>query len=467
MQYCRFVLVMIVCNCFNFLQAQTQCEILFEVGDNIVSKKEAFDVLGISSKNGSDITVAQFNDMLSFYLTIYDFKSRGADTTQVFRRKLEAQTFNILGSIYGAENHQNIMNKCSIARSSFAIVKDLFVPFDPMLLRSIQKMKEQDSASFDEVAKYATANEGTYLGTRIISPSESVWALSRAACDLLERNHDHDFVGPIKDLKGYHYLQLLREQDNFGRYKTQMIYTSGIEGSGEVKIKAAYKMLNSGIDFETVASKYSEARTDKDDNSITYFTPSINTNKIIQKQLEKLTRNGAISKPFFAAGGWYIIKRLSKENFPSNESLKERALIATRRPSFFVEELKEKYKAQEYPYNFFTGKDELLFLVALEPYYTKDLKAYARKYGYDYTTETYDRFFNFLLVERYKRELDKERYQKLIDDFYFFQIRNPMLNYIQGAGREQEMKDLRRLVKKYKPIIPNKKYVQGNPIFEN
>lgn len=466
MKYRCSIFHLFIFSCVGILQAQVKSDTLFRIGNDIISKQKALETLSVAKNRKDDITVEEFNNVLNFYLTIYDFKARGADTTTLFRRKLELQTFSILGNIYSSENHEQMMSKCIVRQNSFAVVEDLFVPFDPMLLRNIEKMREKEEVTFEEIAQYASVYEGTYLGTRIILPSETILALNRAACELLENGSKTSFIGPVKDLKGYHYLRLLREQENFGRYKTQMIYVSDIEGDGEKKINEAYQKLKSGIDFETVAKEYSQAVDVTQKGAIKYFTPSINTNRVIQEELEKLERNGAISPPFLASGGWYILKRLSKVSCPSPEVLEKIALYTTRRASFFIEELKEKYRVKEYPHNFLTGRDEILFLVGMKAYYTKDLKKYAKEYGYDFTTETYDRFFTHLLVEKYKTELDALRYQRLIDDFYFLQIRNPMLMYKQLQDKKKFVEDLQKLVEKYKPVIPNKKYVENNPVFK-
>lgn len=466
MKYRWVFLVFITFSCIVAIYAQEKDTVLFSIGNDIISEQEALETLSLPKGRKGKISIDEFNKVLNFYLVIHDFKNRGADTTKLFRRKLELQTFNILGNIYSAENHKEAMNKCAVSYNSFAVVKDLFVPFDPMLLRSIETKREQEKATFNDIVKYATVYEGAHLGERIISPTETLWALNRAACQLLEGEQSTDFVGPMKGLKGYHYLKLVREQENFGRYKTQIIYIADMEGKGQEKIQEAYEKLTKGIDFKLVAEEYSQDIYKDNKDFVKYFTPSMNTNKIVQEQLQKLTENDATTKPFLAAGGWYIIKRLAKENYPSEQELKKNALYTTRKPSFFVEELKEKYNVKEYPHHFLLDRDEILFLVETKAYYTKDFREYAKKYGYDYTTETYDYFLNHLLVERYKEELDKLRYQRLIDDFYFFQIRNPMLMYNELQDKEKFIEDLRSLVKKYKPVIPNKEYVESNPVFK-
>ncbi|PVX50097.1 hypothetical protein C7377_1747 [Balneicella halophila] len=458
-------LVILILGCGSLLTAQQENDILFQIGNDTVTEKDALDIM-FAKKDKKTITVDEFNKMLNFYLTIYDFKARGADTTKAFKRKLEMQTLNILGSIYSTENYKQLMDKCTMSRNTFAIVKDLFVPFDPILLRQIEELKKNENVTFEQVVNKARAYEGTSMSTRIISPTETRWALNNAICNLLESDNRTGIIGPIKDSKGYHYIELIREQENFGRYKTLMIYIPDMEGSGEPKIREAFAKLKSGKSFKLVAKEYSQPYR-IDETAVKYFVPSINSNEIILKELEKLTIDGAMSKPFFASGGWYIIKRLSKEAYPLEKNLKEHARYITRKPSFFIEELKQRYQVQEYPYNFMSGRDDILFLVSNEPFYTKDLRQYASEYGYNFTTDTYDKYLHHLLVERYKKDIDTNRYQRLIDDFYFMQVFNPMEMIGRGQNKEKFIEDLRKLVNKYNPVIPKKKYVEDNPVFEN
>ncbi|MBS9768099.1 MAG: peptidylprolyl isomerase [Flavobacteriaceae bacterium] len=454
------VWVCVLCSSMGLLYGQAD-SVLFRIGTKTVSKKEAFETLGIGqNRQNKEMTIDQFNRILNFYLSIYDFKQRHADTTYTFKRKLESQFLTVLGSVYSAENHEGLINKCMDSRKSYAVIKDLFVPFIPMLLKDVENLKSK-GASMEEIAKYAESYEGTHFSVRIIAPTESNVALNNATCELLEDTGK--IVGPVKDLKGYHYIQLEREQKNFGRYKVQLIYVAGLDG--KEKINKAYKELTAGVDFTTVVKKYSEDLKSEEDNGIRYFVPSVSIDEVFEKELNKLVKDEKMSLPFFASEGWYILKRLEHNAYPSQDKLKKHALRITQKPSFFIEELKKRYNVKEYPYNFLSGKNDILFLVATKAYYSSDLEAYAKEYGYTPTIETYDYFLYHILVEKYRKELDNGRYQRLIDDFYFMQIYNPMLAYEKGQKGFEE--GLRKLVKKYNPEIQDKKYVENNPIFED
>ncbi len=281
--------------------------------------------------------------------------------------------------------------------------------------------------------------------------------LNNIACKLIEGKQK--IVGPVKGSKGYHYLRLLRKQQNFGTYTALVIEIPTTATDAKKQINKAYKELKKGADFEEVAKKTTTLEI------VRIFVPSATENPKLESELQKLTANGKMSSPFLSNGSWYIIKRLGHENYPSDKALKKQALLAARRPAFFIEELKERYGLQEFPYNFLSGRDKVLFLVDKTPYYTTDLKKYIEEYGYKDTSESYDYFLHHLLAEKYKRELEPDRYQRLLDDFYFMQVYNPILLY-QQKGNGKFIQNLRKLTKKYKPFIPNKKYVENNPVFE-
>ncbi len=463
----RYLLVgILLLNFLRISSAQIQSEVLFRFADKEVTRDEVMYVLELPSDSKKEITVEEFNRALNYYLSIYDFKATGLDTTKLFKKRLALQSFNILGNIYAAKNRKAIIKKYMIPYDSFAVVKDLSVPFDPLILRSINELKENESASFDAIAEYATSYEGTSVSTRIIAPFEASFSLSQAVSELLEGTKKQSWIGPLKGVDGYHYLQFLREQPNFGRYEMQLIFVSDREGKGKKEIEEAYKKLQEGEDFRTVAQKYSELYNSEKDSLLTYYyLPSISTNDLVVSNLKELKDAASFSEPFFASKGWYILKKISWQEYPTKQNLERQILRIIRKPSFFLEELKKKYKVEEFPYNFLSGRDDVLFLIAEKPYYAKDLENYAKEYGYDITTETYGNYLSYLLAEEYKKELEGQRYERLLNDFYFM---NTIGNFMpdRQKAKEQFIKKLKQLVVKYKPIITNPKYVENNPVFE-
>ncbi len=158
-----------------FLYAQKD-EVLFKLGEHAVMKKEVLETLP-QSRRGKEISIDEFNRVLNFYLSIYDLKAKKIDTTQVFKRNLESRMLRALSSVYSSQNHKELINKCMISHNSFPVVNDLFVPFEPVLLREIKKLQEQN-ATFEEIVKYAMNYEGSSLSSRMISPTESSWMLN-------------------------------------------------------------------------------------------------------------------------------------------------------------------------------------------------------------------------------------------------------------------------------------------------
>ncbi len=447
--------------------AQTDSEVFFRFADKEVTKDEVMYVLNLPKDSKEDITIEAFNRALDYYLSIHDFKERGADTTKQFKRSLAAQTFNILKNVYATKNYKSVLNKFQVPYSSFDVVRDLVIPFDPIILRRIKELKEKEDTSFDTIVKYATAYDGASVRTRIIAPFDSNYSLNQVVSGLLKGVKIQSWIGPLKGMVGYHYFQLLKKQPNFGCYKMQLIFVFDREGRGEEDIYEAYKELQEGEDFRVVARKYSERYSmEKDSLTTYYYIPAISTNEVFVKHLEELQNNNStISKPFFASKGWYILKKIAWEEYPSQQDLERETLRMIRKPSFFLDELKWKYKVEEFPYNFLSGKNEVIFLVAGKAYYEKDLDNYAKEYGYAVSTEVYDNYLSYLLVEKYKREADRHHYERLLNDFYFM---STVDSFILDRKKANDLfvKKLKQLVMKYKPVITNSKYVENNPIFE-
>lgn len=461
MKKAYLIFLLVVFTTSTFAKKKT---ILFSVEDEVVYEDDILEMLP-TDKGTRRLSKENFNSVLNFYLTVYDIKQRKVDTTQVFKQKLEEHMIRALSDVYGSENHNKIIEECTVGRDVFAVVEDLFVPFEPGLLRMIENLKGQNTP-FKEIVSYAMGQEGVSLKRRIIIPTESPMSLHMAACDLVEQ--ENKILGPLKDLKGYHYLRYIREQENFGEYKVKVIFISNRnEQEALKKVSALKRALSDKKPFYELVQFFSEDKSLEKTKGITYYSPKIDLDVKIKQELLKLTYDGQVSPIFATYNGWYLIKRLEKKNFPTEDDLKRFALRNTRLTSFFIEDLKREYGVLEYPHHFLSGRSQILFLVDKRPFYTEDFEKYADEFGYPRTTETYDKFLNHLILDRYIKNLDKGRYQRLLDDYYFFQEQK---NNFQKEDNKREYllkKNLKNLVEKYKPVIPNKKYVQNNWIFDN
>lgn len=442
-----------------------QQDVLFRINREVIYTKEVYDLLNMKNNN-QELSIEQFNNVLNFYLTVYDVKARGEDTTRVFKQKLENHLLYMVGGVYGANNHKEILKKCTFNREKLVIVDDLFVPFEPVLLQELENMTEQGK-SFEELTKYATNYEGSYSTQHLMIPEKSSWALDRMLCNLIDNNghSPKKTVGPIKDLKGYHYIRMVGEKDNFGRIRGQIIALKDDENKRKGEIEEIYKLL-AKEDFTKLVERYSEYPNASSRNGKISFVQKIDMDSVLEQNLKSLGTDGSITKPFYSQGYWCIVKRLTKEKYPSEKDLLNKALNNAMNPSFFIEDMKDKYSAKEYPQHFMNGKNDILFLIANKPYYEKDLEKYAKDFGYSVSTETYDRYFNHLLLSEYVQELDPSRYQRLKDDYYFLYLQNPAMSYKKSLDKSLFLKDLKKLIVKYNPIVTEKKYVENNPAFD-
>lgn len=440
-----------------------QDDVLFRIDDEVIYTKEVYELLNVRDETQS-LSIEQFNNVLNFYLSVYDVKARGEDTTKIFRQKLESHLLYMVGGVYGANNHSEILAKCTFDRKKIAIVDDLFVPFEPILLQELEHMIEQGK-SLEELTKYAAQYEGSYSTQHLMIPEKSSWVLDRILCTLIDNNSHSPkrIVGPIKDLKGYHYIRMIGEKDNIGRIKGQIIALKDDENKRREEIEEIYRLVGNES-FTELVKRYSEYPNTRE--GTVSFVQRIDMDSVLEQNLKTLEVDGDITKPFYSQGYWCIVKRLVKEKYPSEKDLLDKALNNAMSPSFFIEDMKDKYGAKEYPEHFMDGKNDILFLIAGTPYYEKDLVEYAKDFGYEVNTETYDRYFNHLLLSEYIKELEPDRYQRLKDDYYFLYLQTPTMSYKKSLDKSLFIKDLRRLIVKYNPVVTDRKYVENNPAFD-
>lgn len=184
------------------------------------------------------------------------------------------------------------------------------------------------------------------------------------------------------------------------------------------------------------------------------------TNVILNKFACELIQNKhKITPPIKSYKGYHYFK-LAKEQ---TDTISSKTPVG--KYTFFPEELKIYCNVTEFPHHFLSGKNEILFLIGTKAYYTEDLKKYSKAYKYELKNRTYDTFLYHLLIGEYVKKLPTKTYQNLLDDFYFMQVYNPVLLYKQKKN-DTFVKNLRTLIKKYKPFIPKKKYVENNLVFE-
>lgn len=160
---------------------------------------------------------------------------------------------------------------------------------------------------------------------------------------------------PISSPQGFHLLKLNGKRPARGQIEIAHILVREGEGSEE-KINQIYDSIQSGIDFSTAASQYSDDRaTAQRGGYLGVF--GINKYELAFEDASfSLKNDGDISQPFQSSLGWHLVKRISKRDLQPFEIEKNRLearLLKDPRvevaKTALIEKIREKAQFVEYP----------------------------------------------------------------------------------------------------------------------
>ena len=162
---------------------------------------------------------------------------------------------------------------------------------------------------------------------------------------------------PVRTRFGYHVVKLVDKKSFYGESKLQHVWVRGDQDTtkGQKKIEEAYRRLQNGEAFESVAKNCSDDRTTFNEGG---RLPVLPVTKLPLEYVEKIAdgmKDGEYTKPFHTQYGWHIVKLLHHEEIPTFEEMvpvyKQR-LTRDQRSSKpkdrFVEEAKKKYGFVDY-----------------------------------------------------------------------------------------------------------------------
>lgn len=172
-----------------------------------------------------------------------------------------------------------------------------------------------------------------------------------------------EYSEPVRTQFGYHILKVTDRRQNPGERQVSHIMLKTTNGEDQVaqkkKIDEIYKKLESGDNFEELASTYSEdTRTAAKGGLINWFATG-KMAKSFENAAFGLEEINTYSKPFSTKYGWHIVKLIGKRDVRSFEEEKahiknkisknDRAQIAN---IAFVDKLKKEYNFTIFDKNF-------------------------------------------------------------------------------------------------------------------
>lgn len=160
---------------------------------------------------------------------------------------------------------------------------------------------------------------------------------------------------PVRTKYGYHVIKLFERNKYYGKSNVAHIWVSDKVANPEKMINGAYKQLESGNPFPTVAKNYSSDRGATARGSELGEMPCNQLPPEYVATIAAGMKPGDFSKPFKTRYGWHIIKLISKEECPDFESMvpylksrMTRGERSTRPQHIFAEQCKQKYGFDDY-----------------------------------------------------------------------------------------------------------------------
>ncbi len=328
----------------------------------------------IYKKNNNSITNNQqtpeeYLDLfINFKLKVIEAENLGMDTTKKFLDEFNGYKEQ-LAKPYMTDNEtkQSLMKEAyermqtDVHVSHILLVMDNQSSPEDTLKRYEMAMAVRqrilDGEPFEKVAKATSDDPGAKINggdLGFFTVFMMLYQFESAAYKL----KDGELSMPVRTTHGYHIIKKHETRPAVGQVKVAHIFVRVPEGSSdEVQIEAKSKItaisdsVKMGIDFASLAEKYSDDRNSAVNGG---ELPLFGTGRMI-KEFEQnaflLDKPGSISRPFRSFYGWHLIKLIDKKGIGTYEemesTLQSKALKGDRdrvKRKKYLDKLKEKYE---------------------------------------------------------------------------------------------------------------------------
>lgn len=316
--------------------------ILLIVGEDQVPRSEFERVF---KKNNKDtvFTEKSVRDYLDLYIN-YKLKVKEAealkmDTSEAFKtelagyRKQLAQPYltdknvseQLIQEAYNRLKNDVRASHILIKCGNEALPKDTVIAYNramkirDMILKGADFSKVARDSSEDPSAKDNGGDLGYFTGMQMVYPFETA----------AYNNKIGQVTLPVRTRFGYHIIKTLDMRAAQGEIHVAHLMVrmpkdanDSIIKVAEAKIKEAQAMLNSGMPWDSVVTKYSEDKASaKKGGDLPWF----GTGRMVpefEKAAFAMQKDGEISTIVKTTYGWHIIKRLEKRGMPSFDEKK-------------------------------------------------------------------------------------------------------------------------------------------------
>jgi len=437
-----------------------QDPVLMEVNNVPVTKSEFLQIYLKNNNNPKydKATLDEYMDLFTrFKLKVAEAENLGYDTIPKLIRELNgykkqlslpylidsAKNESLVKEAYDRLTQEIRVSHILIKLKQNPSPKDTLAAYNRLL--SIKKRIE-NGEDFATIAKTKNGSDdpsaaknggdlGFFTAFQMVYPFEEVAYNSK--------------LGKISDIFktrfGYHILIRTDERDARGTMKAAHLMVSASKGvnkeetiKAEKKINELYqKLQNKESTWEELVELHSDdPSTNKKGGLLPIFGTGSKTRMIpiFEETAFSLPNDGDISKPIRTEYGYHIIKRIEKKDLKSFEELKKeiqakvnKDVRSKKTQDSFVEKLKQRYAAKEYPENlqwFYENLDSTYYTGKWKGGKFESNKVLFSLKGIDYKQTDFQSYLAFKW-----RGMPKQDNKSLVDKQYKNWIKTVVLKY--------------------------------------
>ncbi|MGB1217374.1 MAG: peptidylprolyl isomerase, partial [Saprospiraceae bacterium] len=336
------VLVMFLSLCTSLL-AQDDA-VLFTVADKAVTASEFKYIYSKTNGKKADYSKESVEEYLDLYtkfkLKVQKAREMKIDTIPVLKRELEGYQMQLANSyLIDKEVKERLLREAYERKKQDVNISHIMVRITgPQLpadtLRAYQKIKTaqeviQKGSPFANAAKmysedtYSKNNGGNIGWVTAVLPN-GFYEMESAAYN----TQKGEVSNIIRTNMGYHLIQVNEKRPSRGTLEVAQIvvWEDKKDPSKNPKtiIEDVYKQLKDGADFEKLAREVSsDKKTAKKDGYLGFFGIG-EYESSFEDAAFALKKDGDFSAPIQTSTGWHIIKRISRPNYGTYETEKNR-----------------------------------------------------------------------------------------------------------------------------------------------
>jgi peptidyl-prolyl cis-trans isomerase SurA len=307
-----------------------KAQTLFTYGNNAVEVKEflrAYNKVNAAPATNKEKSIREYLELfINSKLKIREAYERGYDTLATFKDELYALRNQVTENYMNDTASFNALLKEAFTRSQKDIrVGHIFIPYKTVngvsdsaiakLKIAEAQMQLKAGKSFEETAVKYSQDPSVNINKGDLGYI-TVFTLPYEFENIIYKTASGKVSAPYKSKSGYHIFKNLGERKALGKIKASQILLAippGSPNSEKEKIRlladSIYGQLLKGADFAKMAAQFSNdyISAASDGRMPDFVTGTYDP--VFENVIFGLSKDGAISKPFFTSHGYHIVKR--------------------------------------------------------------------------------------------------------------------------------------------------------------